>query len=256
MSQTLAVTGRGGTGKTSFVALASRFLETPLLIDADPDQSLAAMLGVELEDREIRTISQMLHDVQKDKVLEEFRSMPLADKMEYLLHMSCLYEGEGFDLLSLGVKWTKGCYCQPNNLLRGLIPDLAKSYEYTIVDAPAGLEHLNRRIVDSVDHVFAVMDPSSKSVRNVERMRDIADEVGIELKHIHLVANHSFPEDKAEALRDVDGTRYAGKMEYDEDLVEYDWGGCSLRELPGGSPACSSVEKILENAGCAVTAQA
>lgn len=256
MSQTLAVTGRGGTGKTSFVALASRFLDTPLLIDADPDQSLASMLGVDLEGEEIRTISQMLHDVQKDKVLDEFKSMPLQDKMEYLLHMSCLYEGQGFDLLSLGVKWTKGCYCQPNNLLRGLIPDLAKSYDFTVVDAPAGLEHLNRRVVDSVDHVFAVMDPSSKSIRNVERMRDISDEVGIDLKHIHLVANHSFSDDMLGPLRDVDGAEFAGQVAYDEDLVEYDWGGRSLRELPDESPACSSVETILQNAGCAATAQA
>jgi len=256
MAQTIAVTGRGGTGKTSFVALASRFLDTPLLIDADPDQSLGSMLGVRLEEQDIRTISEMLHDVQKDKVLDEFKSMPLQDKMEYLLHMSCLYEGEGFDLLSLGVKWTKGCYCQPNNLLRGLIPDLARSYDFTVVDAPAGLEHLNRRILDSIDHVFAVMDPSSKSVRNVERMKNISDEVGIELKHIHLVANHSFPEEKLKALKEVEDADFAGKVAYDEDLVEYDWDGRSLLQLPGNSPACRSVEDILQNAGCRAPAQA
>ena len=94
------------------------------------------------------------------------------------------------------------------------------------------------------------------SVRNVERMREISDEVGIELKNIHLVANHSFPEDKVEALEDVEGARYAGKVEYDEDLVEYDWGGRSLWELPDDSPAPSSVEDILRNAGCAAPAKA
>jgi len=246
----IVVTGRGGTGKSTFTALAVRCLDSPpLLIDADPDQSLASMLGVDLQQEGINTISDALYQLQDRNSQQELQSMRLKDKIEYLLHLSCLYESEAFDLLSLGVKWTKGCYCQPNNILRSLIPELAGSYAYTIVDSPAGLEHLNRRVVDRVDDAFVIMDPASKSVRNLERLRDIAAKIGIQLRNIYLVANHRFTDETQERLREVEGGRYLGKLEQDQAVLEYDWHGRSLLELPDDSPACTSVRAILKEAG-------
>jgi CO dehydrogenase maturation factor len=170
MGKTIVSTGRGGAGKSTFAALAVRHLKTPpLLIDADPDQSLAQLLGVDLADAGVNTISDVLYKLQKPDSYKELGSRRLAEKIEYLLNLSCLYESARFDLITLGVKWTRGCYCAPNDVLQSVLPGLAQDYEYTILDSPAGLEHVNRRIVNKVDDVFVLIDSSAKAVRNAER---------------------------------------------------------------------------------------
>ena len=249
MGKTIAVTGRGGTGKTAFTALAARYLDAPpLLIDADPDQSLGSMLGVDLRESEVKTISDILYELQDGSRFKELQSMPMAERIEYLLHLSCLYESEAFDLLTLGFKWTRGCYCHPNDVLRSLIPELARNYAYTVVDSPAGLEHVNRRILARIDEVFVVMDPSVKAVRNLARLREIAAQIDINLGSVYLVAGHEFPDGMTGSLREVGGGRYVGKVARDPALMEYDWAARSLLELPDDSPACASVRTILQQA--------
>ena len=252
MPKIIVSTGRGGTGKTVFVALASRYLQTPqLLIDADNDQNLAAMLGLDLEQEGTKTISDMLYAI-RDKEAEDSQqlaAMPLPQKIEYLLHMDCLYESPDFDMISVGVKWTRGCYCSPNDLLRAILPELTSNYPITLVDSPAGLEHLNRRIVSHVDAIFALVDPSAKSLRNVERIKQIAEQIGLDYKNLYLVANYRFSADMTERLHQVPGTTYLGRMENDPAVQEYDWQGRSLRDLPADSPAALSVQRILAGAG-------
>lgn len=250
MGKKIVCTGRGGTGKTTFVTLITLYLNShPLLIDADSDQNLADMLGVDLKERGIRTISEVLFDIQKgSKNYEELNSLPLPDKIEYLINTSCLYESEKFDIISIGVKWTQGCYCMPNNILRNIIPKMANSYEYTIIDSPAGLEHLNRRIVSRINDIFIILDPSKKALSNLERVKKITSEVGINFDNIYLVANYKFKKSTEEYLQNKN-KNYLGKIEYDFNLEEYSWSGRSLLELPLNSPALSSVKKIMMRAG-------
>lgn len=248
MSRKIVCTGRGGTGKTTFVALAALCLDShPLLIDADSDQNLADMLGINLEKEKIKTISEILFDIQKKKNTKELNSLSLPEKIEYLLNFSCLYESEDFDLISIGVKWTQGCYCMPNNILRSILPKLAESYRYTIIDSPGGLEHLNRRIVSEVDDIFVIIDPTVKALKNMERLKKIASEVGISYKNIYLVGNYRFKREK-EKLAKSSGN-YLGKIEYDPELEEYTWNGRSLTDLSQNSPAFSSTREILKKAG-------
>ena len=129
MGKTIVTTGRGGAGKSTFVSLAARYLACPLLIiDIDPDESLSEMLGVNLEKEGKRTILDVLFDIQKKKGYESLSSMALPDKIDFLFNSECIYESKIFDLVSLGVKWTEGCYCAPNNFLRAIIPRLAENY--------------------------------------------------------------------------------------------------------------------------------
>ncbi len=250
MGRMVVVTGRGGAGKSTFAALAVRHLPpVPLLIDADPDQSLAQLLGVDLEDAGINTISDVLYKLQKPGEYEDLGSMPLAQKMDYLLNMDCLYESEAFDMVTLGVKWTRGCYCQPNNVLQGLLPDLAKNYDFAILDSPAGLEHVNRRVVRDVDDVFVMIDPSAKALRNARRLTEIADAIGVQFKNMYLVGNYRFTPDAEDRLESLDGASYLGRVEADETVQQFDWEGRSLLELPGDSAAARSVAAILEKAG-------
>jgi len=250
MGKRIVITGRGGTGKSTFAALSAALLPgSKLLVDADPDESLAAMLGIDLQKSGVHTISEVLYNLQNSKGQKDLQSMPLAEKVEYLLQLSCVYESPQFDLISLGTKWTRGCYCAPNDVLRALIPSIADSYEFTLVDSPAGLEHLNRRVLTRVDDVFALLDRSSKSLRNTRAVRQLSDSIGIEFENLYLVANHRFPAEDVLRLAEVDGATCLGKVERDPTVEQYDWEGRSLLELPADSPARASVQAILEKAG-------
>jgi CO dehydrogenase maturation factor len=248
MGRRIVSTGRGGAGKTTFAALATKYLAPPLLlVDIDPDQSLADALGIDLEKEGVRTILDILFDIQK-KSYKELESMPLGDKIEYLLSSECLYESKRFDLLSLGVKWTEGCYCAPNNLLKAIIPRLAKNYANTVIDAPAGLEHLNRKVASEVDDLFVILDPSLKSLRGIQRIQKLAEEIDIKYENFYLVANYRFNEELEKHIQHSDGI-YLGKIDYDAKVDKYNLKGRSLLELPEDSPACSSVKRILAKAG-------
>ena len=252
MGKTIVTTGRGGTGKSTFVSLAARYLPRPLLlIDIDPDQSLAEMLGIDLQKEGKRTVLDVLFDIQKKRGYESLGSMALPDKIEFLFNSECVYESRFFDLVSLGVKWTEGCYCAPNNLLRGILPRLTENYTTTLIDAPAGLEHLNRKVTSEIDHLFVVLDPSMKALRNAERIRKLTKEIGIRYARFYLIANYRFTEGLEKVL--PENETYLGKIEQDPDVEAYNVWGKSLLELPEDSPAAVSVRKILAKAGYATS---
>jgi CO dehydrogenase maturation factor len=254
MARRVISTGRGGSGKTTFIALVAKYLNSAdhalLVVDIDGDQNLADMLGVDLEKEKVRTILDMLFDLQKGRTYNELKSMPMPQKIEYLFRSDCVYESERFDLVSLGVKWTTGCYCLPSDLLRGIIPRMADSYRYMLVDTPGGLEHLNRKVVSEVDDLFVVLDPSLKSLKNVQRIKKLTGELSIKYENFYIVANHKFDEELEEQICHIDGTSYIGKIDYDTNVERYNFTGRSLLELPDDSPAFLSVKRILAKTNC------
>jgi CO dehydrogenase maturation factor len=248
MGKKIVATGRGGTGKSTFVALASRYLAAPmLLIDIDPDQSLAEMLGIDLEEEGVRTISDALYDIIEERRSDGGNPMPLHDRMEYLLNRECLYEGKRFDLIVLGTKLTEGCYCIPDDLIKTIIPRLANHYPNVVIDSPAGLEHLNRKIVSDIDDLFVILDPSSKSLKHIARIKDITRQIGIGYSHLYLVGNYRF-DNRTEEYLETTGEAYLGKIEYDADVQGYNMAGRSLLDLPKNSPASVSVREVLARA--------
>ncbi len=246
--RTIVSTGRGGTGKTTFIALLTKYWikkKSLLLVDTDPDENLAEMVGIDLQKEGIKTISDILFDIQKGRVDDELKSLPRPVQIEYLFHL-CLYEGDGFDLFSLGAKWTEGCYCQPNNILRSIIPKLSRNYDYTLIDSPAGLEHLNRKIMSEIDSIVAIVDPSRKSFHNVKRSLGVAREIGIKFKDFYIVSNYKFSNGLGESIGKL-GLKYIGKIDYDENVEGHILEGKSLLGLPEDSPAFLSVKKIIED---------
>jgi len=249
MGKKLVSTGRGGTGKSTFVALASRFLSSPMfLIDLDPDQSLAEMLGIDLKSEGVKTVSDVLYDVIGARKDGSGGTMSVHDRIDFLLNSESLYEGDRFDLFVLGTKLTEGCYCAPDAIISGAIPKVINSYQYVIIDSPAGLEHLNREVVSDIDDLFVILDPSSKSLKHIERIKDITSSIGIKYSHFYLVGNYRFNTETQKKLEES-GEIYLGKIEYDINVAEYNLSGRSLLELPDDSPACISVKGILTNAG-------
>lgn len=251
MGRRIVSTGRGGTGKSTFVALATRYLNPPiLLIDLDPDQSLADMVGVDLERQKVATVSSALYDILQERRNDpQLGPMALPERTVYLLQVDCLYESERFDLITLGAKLTEGCYCAPDNLLRITIPRLAKNYANVLIDSPAGLEHLNRKVFSDINDLFVLLDPSSKSMKHIGRVKAITGEVGISYDHFYPVGNHRFKKGLEEHIPLTERLSYLGKIDYDARVEEYNLRGRSLLELPDDSPACLSVKRILTRAG-------
>jgi len=252
------VTGRGGTGKSSFAALISRYLKPPLLLlDIDPDQSLGAMLGVDLDseqanqpgfDSPLRTISDLTSRIEDEDAFEELGGGPATVKIPLLLELYTQFQSERFDLISLGPKWTLGDYRSANYLFEFVAPWLGDKYANIVIDSPAGLEHLNRRVVKRVDDLFIMLDPSRKSLVHIERVKRITREVGMEYGRLFLAGNYEFDAEAEKAL-EASGETYLGRMGFDPALKRANLLGESLLELPDDSPACSSVRRIMEKAG-------
>ncbi|MHB9090935.1 MAG: ATP-binding protein, partial [Chloroflexota bacterium] len=161
MTITIAVAGKGGTGKTTLAALLIRYLRenqvgSVLAIDADPSSNLNQALGMSVEHSVGDIREEMLEKVGKNAMEP---GMAKADYLEYRIQES-LVEGSGVDLLAMGRPEGPGCYCAANNMLRVSVDRLAKNYDFVVIDNEAGLEHLSRRTTRDVDVLLVVSDPT------------------------------------------------------------------------------------------------
>jgi CO dehydrogenase maturation factor len=118
-----------------------------------------------------------------------------------------------------------------------------------LIDSPAGLEHLNRKITSKVDDIFYLLDPSKKAFQHVKRAHRIIKELDIEYENFYLLGGREFPENLGERAEEETELNYLGKIAYDEAVREYILKGESLLNLPSDSPAYVSVRKIMEKAG-------
>jgi CO dehydrogenase maturation factor len=251
--KTLVTIGRGGTGKSSFTALMAKcFIESGqaplLLVDADPDQNLAEMVGVDLKAAGKSTIADLLVST----FIEHGGTtvgVPPSERIESKIWSNGLFESESFDFLAVGTKWVEGCYCMPNTALKAALESLTKNYKFVLVDSPAGLENLNRRITSKVNDVFDILDHSKKSMDHVLRANRIAKEVNMEFDNFYLVGGYRFPVELGVHAETQLNFKYLGKIVADEKLDEFVLEGESLLRLPSENPAYISVKEILQKLG-------
>ena len=251
--KTLVTVGRGGTGKSSFTALmAKAFIETNqsplLLVDADPDQNLAEMLGIDLKEAGKSTIAELLVST----FIEQGGTtvgIPPTERIESRIWEKGLYESKNFDFLSVGTKWVEGCYCMPNSALKGALESLTKNYKYILIDSPAGLENLNRRITSTVSDIFDILDHSKKSFDHVKRAVRIVKEVDMKFDNFYLVGGYRFPAELGKQAEEDLKFKYLGKIAEDEQLDDYVLNGKSLIDLPKDNQAYLSVKNILKTLG-------
>jgi CO dehydrogenase maturation factor len=251
--KTLVTVGRGGTGKSSFTALmAKNFIEAGqaplLLVDADPDQNLGEMLGVDLKESGKSTIADLLVST----FIEQGGTtvgVPPRERIESRIWEKGLYESKSFDFLSVGTKWVEGCYCMPNSALKAALESLTKTYKYVLVDSPAGLENLNRRITSDVNDIFDILDHSKKSQDHVRRAVKIAKEVDMKFENFYLVGGYRFPAELGKQAEADLKYKYLGKIEADDQLDEFVLNGKSLLDLPNDNKAYLSVQNIIKTLG-------
>ncbi|MEM4251315.1 MAG: AAA family ATPase [Candidatus Bathyarchaeia archaeon] len=248
----VSVSGKGGSGKTTVTALMLKHLIESgnikiLVIDADPATNLPDVLGITVK----KTVG-MVEDELRRK-LERSEIPPTVTKKELLegqIH-SILVEAEGFDLLAMGRSEGEGCYCSVNYLLTSIIDSISRSYDLTLMDMEAGLEHVSRRTDRDVDVMLIVTDPSRMGFQTALRIRDLADEVHIGFKKVCLIGNQ-FPVEAEEKLRakaaEV-GLEFAGLIPRDDNVSSFNIAGKPLLDLPGDSPAFVAARKIARQIG-------
>ena len=249
MPTTIAVTGKGGTGKTTVAALTVRALVerglTPVLaVDADPNLNLNAALGVE--------VTATVGDVREEG-LRKIDHLPAGmSKTEFLRYRTAqaLVESEGFDLLAMGRPEGPGCYCYANNVLRACVDELASQYRFVVMDSEAGLEHLSRRTTRDVDLLVLLSDVSVRGVetaaRALELIRELKTAVGRHM--LVLTRTDTVPPELETAVR-ARGLSIDATIPEDEELRRLDAAGKPLVGVGEDSAALAAVVGILKAGG-------
>ena len=173
MAHVIAVAGKGGVGKTTLCGLLIQYLcekgKRPVLaVDADANSNLNEVLGVEVE----MTLGEVREEVERsaDGAANKIPAgMTKADYMEMMVNR-CLIEDDDFDMLVMGRTQGKGCYCFVNGLLQAQLAKLTPNYPYMVVDNEAGMEHISRGILPTMEIAILVSDCSRRGVQAAGRI--------------------------------------------------------------------------------------
>ncbi len=246
MAYTIAVAGKGGTGKTTVSSLVLAHLldtdRTPVLtIDADPNTNLNEWLGIEL--------ATTVGDLQAEALGRD--NIPAGmDKRRYLQYQMqmCLMEHQGFDLLAMGRGEGPGCYCSVNDILRSFMDELMPNYDYVVMDNEAGMEHLSRRTTRDVDLLLIVSDDNPVGIRSAGRIYQLQEKLEVHVERSYLVLNRVRGELSDLARQEVQNTglQVIQQLPYDEEIVEYSLQGHSLLDLPADSPTRAALGSALD----------
>ncbi len=246
MSFTIAVAGKGGSGKTSLAALVIRYLQKkqndPILaVDADANANLGESLGLETA----RTVGELLDEFQRSKI-----GLPAGMTKEAYLDFKLnevLVESHGLDLLTMGHGEGPECYCYPNLIIRKFADNLSDSYAYVVMDNEAGMEHLSRRTTQNVDVLLLVSNHSVKGVRTIARIVELVNSLKLRVKKQMAVISI--------APKKLD-SRVAGELERleidlaamipeDDEILRADLEQTPLTELPDSSVAVRAVDGLM-----------
>lgn len=237
---TIAVSGKGGTGKTTISSLLIRSFialgEAPVLaVDADPNANLHEALGVDVRE----TLGSMREEAFSRTI------PPGMNRHEYvrLRFRQALVEAEGFDLVAMGRPEGSGCYCFANDLLSECMLRLERDYHYIVIDTEAGMEHISRGTIGRPDMLLIVSDPGARGLRTVARIREIATQLGLEKEKIHVVFNQY---KTGAAPVDIGDESPIAVIPEDPAVETADLAATPVSLIPEGSPARIAVQALAE----------
>ncbi len=245
--KTIAVTGKGGSGKTSVAAIMIKLLARSknlkiLAIDADSAVSLPYALGLK--------INSTIGEIRQRIIEDPGARAEMESKHIRTVIANTLEAGDGFHLLAMGRPEGPGCYCSVNDLLRYGIERLSKDFDLTIIDCEAGPEQISRRVAQGVDVLIIVTDATVRGIRAASLIRTIAqgDET-MKSTRIGLVINR-LKEESSFVIETAQqsGLEILGCIPEDENITKYDLVGKPLIELPDISPSVVAIQGILEKA--------
>ena len=254
MTKTIAIAGKGGTGKTTVAALLIKLLSQKglvLAVDADPSTNLNQALGLSLDDNKTvgRIREKMTEDVSKG------RFSPTIAKQEYLFSkiMESLVESKGFDLLAMGRPEGPGCYCASNEFLRVSLDKLVKDYKYNyiVMDCEAGMEHISRQTTRDVDVLLIMSDPTIRGITTAARMKELIGELRSRIGKVGLIVNRVKGELSPEIKKAIDeaGLQVIALIPEDPNMAALEMKGRPITELPQESPLQLKVKEMIEGLG-------
>jgi len=246
LSFSIAVAGKGGSGKTSVASLIIRYLKKngtgPILaVDADPNANLGESLGLEVKE----TVGLMLDAFQKDKINIP-PGMTKESYLEYRLN-EIMVESRGLDLVTMGRGEGPECYCYPNLILKKFIDTLAENYAYIVMDNEAGMEHLSRRTTQNVDELIIISNHSVKGIRTVARIMNLVSELKLLVKRQSVIINFAPAKLAPLVVKEMDKLEInpTATIPLDEEIYEYDLKLKPLLDLPDTSKAVKAVSNLM-----------
>ena len=252
MSHVIAVAGKGGVGKTTLCGLLIQYLceqkKGPILaVDADANSNLNEVLGVEVE----ATLGDIREEIARAETAKENpipAGVSKADYAEFKFN-SALIEDDDFDMLVMGRTQGKGCYCFVNGLLQAQLAKLQNNYPYMVVDNEAGMEHISRGVLPSMQTAILVSDCSRRGIQAVGRIKKLIEECDMHPQQIGLIVNRApngvLNEGTKEEI-EIQGLNLLGVVPQDELVYEYDCEGRPTVELPEDSPVRKAMGEIVK----------
>jgi CO dehydrogenase maturation factor len=244
----VALAGKGGVGKTSLAAVIVKSLvqEHPdkkiLAIDADPAVGLSVALGIDVK----KTIDDVRKEAIKAAGDGKTAVVEVLGNAEYSIE-EAIVPGPGFSFIAIGRPEAAGCYCRINDYLKDVIAAIAHFYDYVVIDGEAGVEQINRRVMEKVTHLILVSDQSKKGRQVVETIKSVADEL-VMYEQIGVIANRLSPEAMTGAL-DFGTLPLLTKIPQDNQLADYDLKGENVFYLPDDAPICVGAREALKKLG-------
>ena len=248
MTYSIAIAGKGGTGKTTMAGFLIRYLvekgKIPVLaVDADANANLNEVLGLEVNDTLGGAREEMKKGVATGMTKDVFMEMKLEQ---------AVVEAEGFDLVVMGRPEGSGCYCAANSLLTQYLDRLIDNYAYEVVDNEAGMEHISRLTTNNIDILLVVSDFSRRGIQSAARIVELADDLRLKIEHKMLIINQARKEIREpieQAVKEYE-LNLVGMVPEDSELREYDLNGRPTVELRKDNNALRSAycifDKIIE----------
>ncbi len=247
MALSIAVAGKGGTGKTTLAALLVRALREkgarPILaVDADPNSNLAEALGAE-PGRPLAEIREQGSSPEGSPPGGVGRVRAIEDEIQ-----RAVSEADGFDVVTMGRGEGPRCYCYVNNLLRKSLDGLSRNYAAVVLDNEAGMEHLSRRTTNDVDFLVTVLNPTLPSLRAAKRVVELSRELPVRIKHRTVLLNRAGRE-KPPAEIDPELAALSAERLPDvpqDDVLERTGAvGGDVFRLPADTPALAAVRNVV-----------
>ena len=245
----LAVAGKGGVGKTSIAATLVRLLvqafpeKRILAIDADPAVGLSTALGIDVECT--------VDDIRKQVVAaaedgDNKTAIELLGEARYRI-FDALVETDGFSFIAIGRPESAGCYCKINSYLKEVISILAENFDYVVIDGEAGIEQINRRVMEKVTHLLLITDSSKKGTQVIGTIRKVADEL-VMYERIGVIANR-LPSLDVKELIDTGDLPVLAYIPSDASLAEFDLKGENVFYLPEDAAIVQGTRQALREIG-------
>ena len=242
----IALAGKGGVGKTSLSAAIVRLLTEKrpdakiLAIDADPAVGLSVALGVEVTE----TLDQIQKRVAEDVTGKLKDTQDILAEAKFRLY-DAMAEQRGFAFLAIGRPEAAGCYCAINTYLKKVIEMLVDDFDYVVIDGEAGIEQINRRVLEKVTHLVCVSDQSQKGLKIIGTIRDVAGEL-VMYDEIGLIVNRALFPERIET-DEIEGVPIVSVIPQDDAMTENDVEGKNIFELPQEAGILKGADEALKN---------